>query len=66
MISNPLQQLLMWGVPKMTDEGAARFHHNLEAAIRNVVTQAFDPQELAAFHVTEMIVPLKEIHRGTS
>lgn len=54
MLTSQLEQLLKWGVPKMTDEGAKRFQELLEAAIRNVVTQAFDPKELASFNVIRM------------
>lgn len=60
MITRQLEQLLLWGVPKMTPEGAARFQQLMEEAVWGVVWEAFNQRELEAFHVTNMMKPLPE------
>lgn len=59
MITNELEQLLQWGISKMTPEGASRFQQLMEEAVWGVVWRAFDQRELDAFYVTGMIKPLR-------
>lgn len=59
MITQELDGLLRRGVPKMTDEGAAKFQQMMEEAVRSVVLLAFDASETEAFHVTTMVAPMR-------
>ena len=54
--SNELQMLLNREVPRMLPEGEQRFRRMMDEAVAGVVRQAFDEKDLAAFHVTQMVV----------